>query len=317
MTDPASDVAAAMTSAARALTGSLTSQQRDEALLPFTDMARTRWTYLPLPRPGVSLLQLDRESRKAAHRLLATALSRPAFAQAVTIMAFEEVLDLDEAGQRGRHSDDYYVLVFGEPGGELWGWRFEGHHLSVTATIAAGRAVVAPLFLGSNPARVEHRGSIVLSPLQREEEWARAIITGMPEPLRSQAVIGGSAPRDIVTGTDHRVPRRLEPAGIAAARLDGAPRDLLGRLVHAYLDRLTPALAELEAGRIAMDNVTFAWAGGTRPGEGHYYRLQGDDLLIEYDNTQRSANHAHTVLRRPGADFGEQLLPGHLAAEGR
>jgi len=317
MTDPASDVAAAMTSAARALTGSLTSQQRDEALLPFTDMARTRWTYLPLPRPGVSLLQLDRESRKAAHRLLATALSRPAFAQAVTIMAFEEVLDLDEAGQRGRHSDDYYVLVFGEPGGELWGWRFEGHHLSVTATIAAGRAVVAPLFLGSNPARVEHRGSIVLSPLQREEEWARAIITGMPGPLQSQAIIAGAAPRDIVTGTDHRIPSRLEPAGIAAARLDGVPRDLLGRLVHAYLDRLTPALAQYESARLDTSAVTFAWAGGLRPGEGHYYRLQGDDLLIEYDNTQRSANHAHTVLRRPGADFGEQLLPGHLAAEGR
>lgn len=315
MTAPAHGAASAMRSAARALADSLTSEQREAAMVPFADMARTRWTYMPLPRPGASLLQLGRQARKAAHRLLATALSRHAFAQAVTIMAFEEVLDLDEGGQLSRHSDDYYVLVFGDPGGELWGWRFEGHHLSVTATVAADRAIVAPLFLGSNPARVEHGGHTVLSPVWREEEWARAIITGMPEALRSQAIIADVAPRDIVTGTDHRIPQRLEPPGIPAARLEGPARDLLGRLVNAYLDRLAPALARDESARLDTGAVTFAWAGGLRPGEGHYYRLQADDLLIEYDNTQRGANHAHTVLRRPGADFGEQLLPRHLATE--
>jgi hypothetical protein len=230
-------------------------------------------------------------------------------------MAFEEVLDLDEAGRLGRHSDDYYVLLFGDPGDEMWGWRFEGHHVSVTATVAADRAIVAPLFLGSNPARVEHGGHTVLGPVWREEEWARAIITGMPGALRSEALIADVAPRDIVTGTDHRIPQRLEPAGIAAARLDGAARDLLGRLVHLYLDRLTPALAQHESGRLDIGAATFAWAGGLRPGEGHYYRLQAGDLLVEYDNTQRSANHVHTVLRRPGADFGEHLLPRHLATE--
>jgi hypothetical protein len=304
-----------MRSAAGALAGSLTSGQREAAMLPFADMARTQWTYMPLPRPGVSLLELDRKARKAAHRLLATALSRHAFAQAVTIMAFEEVLDLDETGRLGRHSDDYYVLVFGDPGDQTWGWRFEGHHVSVTATVSADRAIVAPLFLGSNPARVEHGGHTVLSPVGREEEWGRAIITGMPEALRSEAIIADVAPRDIVTGTDHRIPQRLEPAGIPAARLAGAQRDLLVRLLRAYLDRLTPALAEHEAGRLDTGAVTFAWAGGLRPGEGHYYRLQADELLIEYDNTQRDANHAHTVLRRPGADFGDQFLPRHLATE--
>jgi hypothetical protein len=64
-----------------------------------------------------------------------------------------------------------------------------------------------------------------------------------------------------------------------------------------------------------LDEICFAWAGGGDPGQGHYYRLQTPGLLIEYDNTQRQANHAHTVLRRPGADFGAQILPAHLAAE--
>jgi Protein of unknown function (DUF3500) len=317
MTTPEHGAASAMRATAHALASSLTSEQREAAMVPFADMTRTRWTYMPLPRPGASLLQLSLHARKAAHRLLATALSRHAFAQAVTIMAFEEVLDLDEAGQMGRHSDNYYVLLFGDPADEVWGWRFEGHHLSVTATVADSRAVVAPLFLGSNPARVEHDGYTVIGPVQREEEWARAIITGMPGALRSEAIIADAAPHDIITGTDHRIPQRLEPAGIPAARLDGATRDLLGRLVHAYLDRLTPALAQYEHDRLDAGAVTFGWAGGLRPGDGHYYRLQAGDLLIEYDNTQRSANHVHTVLRRPGADFGEQLLPRHLATEHR
>ncbi len=315
MSAPANGVAAAMRAAAATFTASLTGEQRAAAVLPFADMARTRWTYMPLPRPGVSLLRLDRGARKAAHRLLATALSRQAFAQAVTIMAFEEVLDLDEHGRLGRHSDDYYVLILGDPGGQTWAWRFEGHHVSVTATVSADRAVVAPLFLGSNPARVEHAGETVLGPVWLEEQWGRAIITGMPAALRRQAIIADAAPRDIVTGTSDQAPERLEPAGIPAARLDRASSELLRRLVDRYLGRLTPALAEHESAGLDIASLTFAWAGGVRPGEGHYYRLQADGLLIEYDNTQRSANHAHTVLRKPGADFGAQLLPRHLAAE--
>jgi hypothetical protein len=45
----------------------------------------------------------------------------------------------------------------------------------------------------------------------------------------------------------------------------------------------------------------------------HYYRIQGDDLLIEYDNTTDDGNHAHTVLRRPRGDFGGDILAAHLA----
>jgi hypothetical protein len=309
------EVAAAMTFAARTAIDAFTDRQRDAALYAFDDPARTDWSYVPRPRPGVSLLGLDRTARKAVHRLPATALSRHAFAQAVTIMAFEEVLDLDEGGRRGRHSDDYSVAIFGTPGTDLWTWRFEGHHLSVTATLAAGRVVVAPVFLGANPARVDHRGRLVIGPLWREEDIARAVVTGLPPDLRERVVVSDTAPSDIKTRTSPRVNGDLHPAGIRTADLPRTARDLLSGLMDLYLDRLTPALAEHERQRLDVDEVTFAWAGGLRPGEGHYYRLQGSGLLIEYDNTQRNANHAHTVLRRPGADFGDELLSSHLTGE--
>src|SRR6266700_3416050 len=141
----------AMITAAESLLSALPPGGRRHACYPFTGPARSQWSYLPGSRRGIALSELGTAGRKAAHRLLATALSRPAFAQAVTIMAFEEVLDLDEHGRRGRHSDDYHVAVLGMPGDDTWAWRFEGHHLSVNVTVADGQPRVAPLFMGANP----------------------------------------------------------------------------------------------------------------------------------------------------------------------
>src|SRR5215469_4418387 len=106
----------AMTAAAENMLSALPPGGRQHACYPFTGPARSQWSYLPGSRRGIALSELGTTGRKAAHRLLATALSRATFAQAVTIMAFEEVLDLDEQGQLGRHSSGYHVAIFGSPG---------------------------------------------------------------------------------------------------------------------------------------------------------------------------------------------------------
>ncbi|WP_143590915.1 DUF3500 domain-containing protein [Thermoactinospora rubra] len=291
---------------------SLTDAQRERALHAFDDPRRRQWTYLPGTRPGVPLHELGVRARKLAHRLLSSALDRHAFAQAVTIMALEEVLDLDEGGRRFRHSGDYFVALFGTPDSPAWSWRFEGHHLSVTATLVEGRVEVAPLFLGARPASVLYGGAAaVVRPLPLEEELARALLGELTAAQRAVAIVDGTAPPDILTGTDAAVERSLEPVGVRGADLGVGARDLLGRLAAVYADRVAP-----EA-RPAFDvrELAFAWAGPARRGLGHYYRIQGGDLLVEYDNTQNNATHAHSVLRRPGADFGSGLLAAHLADE--
>lgn len=88
----------------------------------------------------------------------------------------------------------------------------------------------------------------------------------------------------------------------------------LRALLDVYLDRIPDELANREAEKFAGDKmryVHFAWAGGTEPGQPHYYRLQGPHLLVEYDNTQRDVNHVHTVWRDPDADFGDDVLARH------
>jgi hypothetical protein len=113
------------------------------------------------------------------------------------------------------------------------------------------------------------------------------------------------------TKTRPRAQPELHPLGVAAASLGPTPRALLAEVVALYLDRLVPELADREANRIAAGDLYFAWEGSPSPGSPHYYRVQGDDLLIEYDNTQDDANHAHTVLRRPRSDFGDDILAAH------
>lgn len=107
------------------------------------------------------------------------------------------------------------------------------------------------------------------------------------------------------------------PKGIPGVDLAPAQRDLLRRVIMSYVDRVPSEFAAdthtfygVEAN---LDAVHFAWAGGARPGEKHYYRVQGPRILIEYDNTQRDGNHCHAVWRDPIADFGLDVLYEHVS----
>jgi Protein of unknown function (DUF3500) len=310
-------LAGQMRAAAATLLAGLDDGQRVQAAIPFADDQSRRWLeYRPERRPGACLAGLSPASRKAAHRLLATGLSEPGYAQAMAIVALEEVLDRQEGWRRGRHSGDYWISVFGDPsGGEPWAWRFEGHHLSVTMTIMGRNISPAPVFLGANPACVVHAGRPVSRPLAPEEDVARALLEALGPAGRAMAVVSETAPADIRSSTRPKVPAGLGQPGIEAGRLGPTGRALLAALVAVYLDRLAPELAAVQADRIGGGGLTFAWEGSLLPGTRHYYRITGDDLLIEYDNTTDDGNHAHTVLRRPHSDFGEDILAEHYAAD--
>jgi hypothetical protein len=309
-------IADQMSSAATALLKTLDDQQRRLAEHPFDDDAARRWLeYRPGPRPGACLAELSGPARKAAHRLLSTALSDHAYAQAMAIIALEEVLDRGERGSLNRHSGDYWINIFGDPHatGPTWAWRFEGHHLSVSITLDGDRVSPAPVFFGANPHRVSYAGRTVSRPLAPEEDLARALLDALGPRGRAEAVVAAQAPYDIRTSTSPRAAEHIEPRGVAASTLGPTARAALTQLVALYLDRLPAELAAREADRAG--DLHFAWEGPLTPGTRHYYRVQGDDLLIEYDNTTDDGNHAHTVLRRPRSDFGADVLGAHLRQE--
>jgi uncharacterized protein DUF3500 len=304
-----------MVAAASALLDSLDAPGRRRALMPFDDPRRLRWTYLPRERFGLPLRDMDGDQRLLAHRLLRTALSLPALAQSATISAWETVLEAVERRDDGRRDPGrYHVTLFDPPSStERWGWRFEGHHLSVSVTLRGDTPVTAtPLFLGANPARVGFEGGGTLRPLGVEEDLARALLAGLDAGRRGRAVVGAEAPADILSRTSVTA-RGLPLEGIAAGDLDGEPRQLLRRLVRLYVARLDPALGAIFAGVEDDPGLRFAWAGGGEPGMPHYYRLLGERILVEYDCTQDGANHVHTVVRDPRGDIGVDPLRAHLA----
>jgi hypothetical protein len=281
----------------------------DDARLPLDDDRRA-WTYLPGRRRGLSLAGLDRAGAKAVLRLLALGLRPHAYAQAAAVMALEDVLHESEGeDRRERHRGDYWVAVFGEVGSRRWGWRLEGHHLSVNWTVADGRMRGTPQFLGANPARVEHADTLVLAPLAAEEQLAIALLDALDPPARARATVAGDVPADILTRDAAVVQERLQPTGVELDGLDGRAAALASSLLRLYAERLPAGLP-----RDATADATFAWCGGTGRGEPRYYRLQARRLLVELDNTQDGANHVHSVVRDPLGDFGGDILRAHRAA---
>jgi Protein of unknown function (DUF3500) len=107
------------------------------------------------------------------------------------------------------------------------------------------------------------------------------------------------------------------PKGVSAAELGGDQREILRALLDVYVQRVPADLADLQVAKFAaendLDRLSFAWAGGIEPGQPHYYRVQGNQLLAEYDNTQRGTNHVHTVWRDLDNDFGVDHLARHYA----
>jgi hypothetical protein len=309
--------------AANTFLKSLPAELRKEASYPLDSPERTRWNFVPMTRGGVSLLNLDDGQSELLGPLLATALSPEGLLEARGVMKHENILRRVEteagvADVTRRDPGHYYTAVFGEPSGaSAWAWRFEGHHLSLNVTQLPGRApIVAPVFVGANPARVLSGPQTGFRLLAQEEDLGRELMTSLPAEKQKMAMIRETAFSEIVTGNDPKV-RSLELEGLAAGSMTPAEKARLRALIELYVGRVTPAAGKEALERLdraGFDQVRFGWAGSVESGEKHYYRVHGPTLLIEYDNTQNDANHIHTVYRDLERDFGGDVLRAHLSA---
>ena len=305
--------------AAKTFLASLPAALRQKASFAADSPERRKWFFVPRDRVGVSLLDLDDAQSEHLGPLLASALSPEGLLMARGVIKHENILRRveTEAGIDATRRDPgrYYTSVFGEPDAAMpWAWRFEGHHFSMNVAQLPGRPpIVAPFFVGANPAKVLSGPNAGLRLLAAEEDLGRELIRLLPAAKRKTATIREDAFTDIVTGNDPKV-QGLETAGLAAADMSAAERDALMRLIAVYLDRLTPAAAadaRARMERAGFEKVHFAWAGSIEVGEKHYYRIHGPTLLVEYDDTQNDANHIHTVYRDLERDFGGDPLRAH------
>jgi len=341
--------ASAMVAAATAFLDSLTPEQRQLVMFPIDSSERTHWNFIPdeaFPRNGIQMKALTPAQRKLVHALLQTGLSQRGYMTYSAIMELETVLKaVEETERAGRRSGaaasaaggagggqnaaaapqfnrdplHYHVSIFGTPGPDtVWGWRLEGHHVSLNYTVARGRLVrAAPTFAGTNPAEVKEGKQKGLRILGEQEDSARAFLKSLTPEQQKAAIIETAAPGDIVTGNKVKIDP-LDPAGIQTKTLEAEKRLQLMDVVKMFAGLMPDEVAAERLGRIysaGVDNVWFAWAGGVERGEKHYFRIQGPTFLIEFDNTQNDGNHVHSVWRDYSGDFGADLLREHIAAE--
>ena len=308
---------------ALALLRSLTPEQRRLAVLAIDSPERLDWHYVPRERAGLPLGAMNQRQRAAAHALLRAALSDGGLRKATDIMRLEDVLRAIEKVRRHRRDpENYSWTLFGDvEAGTTWGFRVEGHHLSLNFAFAGNAsAAVTPAFMGANPARVPSGPLEGLRVLGAQEDLARDLINGMTPQHRKRAIIAARSMGDIVSGPG-RADALKNPVGVPFAELTPSQRLLGERLIEEFVGNLQIGLAEAQRARIreaGLGAIHFAWAGAVEAGHAHYFRLHGPRLLVEHDNTQNDANHVHSVWRDPTRDFlldvlGEHYRSGHHA----
>ncbi len=310
-----------MARAGKALLDALTPEQRQKATFAFKSDERENWWFTPVDRKGLPLKEMTSAQRHLAYALLTTGLSQEGVQKALTIMSLEQILqDMEGPGRKfPRDPELYFVSIFGTPDAKgTWGWRVEGHHLSVNLTLVDGQLISgAPNFMGTNPAEVKTGQRAGVRVLAAEEDLGRELVKSLNTDQRKQAVTDTKAPDDILTG-NQRVAQAGETRGIGWSDLSQAQQAVLLKLISAYAGRLRGELSEADLAEIhdaGLANIRFAWAGGFERGDRHYYRVHGPTFLIEYDNTQNDANHVHAVWRDLKNDFGRDYLAEHLRQE--
>lgn len=310
--------AADMAEAASAFLKSLSKEERAQATFAFAVDGRTQWHFVPQERPGLTIKVMSPGQRKLAHRLLKTGLSATGYEKTTAIMALERVLAEMENNPVRRDPEKYYFSIFGEPSSAgTWGWKVEGHHVSLNFTIVNGNMVAStPLFLGANPGEVRQGNKKGTRVLAQEEDDGRKLLMSLNEAQRAKAIFDATAFPEIVTGPASKV-EPLAPVGLPAKDMDAKQSRALVSLLKFYASTVAPELAAARLARVeaaGWDKLAFGWAGGIERGDPHYYRITGPSFIVEYDNTQNDANHVHTVWRDYEGDFGRDLLRQHLEA---
>jgi len=305
-----------MTAAAQNFMKQLTAEQRKLASFKYSDPERLNWHFIPRERKGLALKDLEGAALKTAHQFIASGLSDAGYDQALNVMSLEELLYLLESGDRNerrskRDPQKYYLSVFGTPAKNgVWGWRVEGHHLSLNYTIQDGVVVAStPEFFGANPGTVNAGPGRFIRVLGPEEDLARQILKLCDATQEKVAWIEKKAPRDL-RGGGVAQPDTTEPVGLAFSKMSNDQKKLVGQLLSEYLKNMPSDIERERRAAIkqaGLDHVHFAWWGDADRDQPHYYRVQGPTFLIEYNNTQNQANHVHSIWRDMAGDFNVRL----------
>ncbi|EZH75721.1 hypothetical protein ATO12_02710 [Aquimarina atlantica] len=301
----------------RAQSALKTFDDQSKILLSFENNDRTKWTNLPLgivQRKGISIGDMTNSQRIAVHKLLSELLSSKGYLKTTGIMHLDNILEkhFNVPHLKWSHKQ-YYFTFWNTPEKDTnWGFKLEGHHLSLNFTYADMKISSTPLFLGTDPAEVRETEYAGWRVLGEEEDLGFLFINSLNETQKNKAVLKDKrVPRDILTNPDAK--QRLTAFwGIKASELNKEQKTLLKIIIEEYVHNLEHSLAHREIEIIdnaGFNNIHFAWIGKTQRSDNYYYLIHGPTFIIEFDNSQ---NHIHSIFRSKTNDFGKDILKDHL-----
>lgn len=313
--------------------------QKRSGVLRFNDTARLKWNNLPVglrARVGTSIGNMTEDQRKLVHRILSASFSSQGYLKATSIMHLDDLLNrfTDSLMYRKEISDttfnffrsllwshkNYFFAFFGQPADSIWGYKLEGHHLSVNFSFVKDKLSVTPFFIGTDPAEYPNSEYAGWRVLGQEEDLGIKLIHLLSADQQKKAIKNMEVPRDIITGAESG--RRLvDNWGILGADMNKEQKAVLQYIIREFVFNLEYDKAVIEYEKIlkaGIDKIYFGWIGGTEEKIAHYYVLNGPTFIIEFDNNggpRKAANHIHAIWREKGNEYGEDVLKQHYLLE--
>ncbi len=325
--------------AAVSLYNSFDKMQNISGRLNFNDTSRLKWNNLPVglrARVGTSIGNMTDDQRKLLHRILSVSLSSQGYLKATSIMHLDDLLNryYDSLFYKKELNDttysfvksllwshkNYFFAFFGQPTDNIWGYKLEGHHLSINFTFVNDRLSVTPFFIGTDPAEYPNSEYAGWRVLGQEEDLGIKLIQLLTPAEQKKATMSTAVPKDIITAAESGK-RLVENWGILGSEMNSNQKSILQYIIREFVFNLEYDKAVIEYDKIlkaGIDKIYFGWIGQYNEKEPHYYVLNGPTFIIEFDNNggpRNGANHIHAIWREKGNEYGEDVLKKHYQME--
>ena len=321
------------------LYNSFSLMQNNTGRLQFNDTSRLKWNNLPVglrARVGTSIGNMTDNQRKLLHRILSVSLSSQGYLKATSIMHLDDLLNryydtlfykqgIDDQtykmvkGLLWSHKN-YFFAFFGNPTENIWGYKLEGHHLSINFTFVNDKLSVTPFFIGTDPAEYPNSEYAGWRVLGQEEDLGIKLIHLLSPMQQQKATMTTEVPKDIITAAESGK-RLVDNWGIMGAEMNNKEKAILQYIIREFVFNLEYDKALIEYDKIlkaGVDKIYFGWIGKYEESEPHYYVLNGPTFIIEFDNNggpRNGANHIHAIWREKGNEYGEDVLKTHYLKE--
>ena len=300
-----------MVDAADKFLGTLKDEQKSRANLEYDSKERTNFHFVPLQddkkrptRKGLPIEDMSADQKAAALEMVRAGTSASGFLQATTIMSLESILaELEKGGAMVRKPEWYFFTVFGKPSKTgKWGWRVEGHHLSLNFTLENGKVISAtPAVFGANPATVKAGPKQGLRTLPESDDLARELYSSLDD---EQKKVARREKQFREVEQANVVPTLDGPTGLPTTKLNEQQKAILRKLVLSYLERMPEEVRQPSAElREAGLDIYTSHLPAQRTASAQLPRGRTDlrDRIPQRPGrfSEESANHIHRRGERP------------------